>query len=109
MRTLKVIKLQYPCTTQSPIRGFLSSVTTSVGASDYLQIENIPSCSSPALPESSQNGGGLQFSEKVATPGKLVTMTLNLLHGHADGDSIYGTCILSTIKVTIKNFDIAAM
>ncbi|VDL64765.1 unnamed protein product, partial [Hymenolepis diminuta] len=78
-------------------------------ASDYLQIENIPSCSSPALPESSQNGGGLQFSEKVATPGKLVTMTLNLLHGHADGDSIYGTCILSTIKVTIKNFDIAAM
>ncbi|VUZ38768.1 unnamed protein product [Hymenolepis diminuta] len=34
-------------------------------ASDYLQIENIPSCSSSALAETSQSGGGLEFSKKL--------------------------------------------
>ncbi|VDL63880.1 unnamed protein product [Hymenolepis diminuta] len=77
-------------------------------ASDYLQIENIPSCSSPALAETSQSGGGLEFNKKVATPGELVTLNLNLLHGHAEGDSINGACLLSTIDVATKNFGTAA-
>uniref|UniRef100_A0A0R3SZK0 Cupin n=1 Tax=Hymenolepis diminuta TaxID=6216 RepID=A0A0R3SZK0_HYMDI len=50
----------------------------------------------------------LQFSKEVAAPGELVIMTPNLPHGHTDGDSINGTCLLSTIDVAIKNSDTAA-
>ncbi|VDL65183.1 unnamed protein product [Hymenolepis diminuta] len=50
----------------------------------------------------------MRFSKKVAAPGELVIMTLNLPHVHADGDSINGTCLLSTIDVAIKKSDTAA-
>ncbi|VUZ43188.1 unnamed protein product, partial [Hymenolepis diminuta] len=76
-------------------------------ATDYLQIENIQSCSSPTLAKISQNGGGLQFSKKVVAPGELVNITLNLTHGYTIGDNITDTCLLRTIDVAMENFNTA--
>ncbi|VDN98298.1 unnamed protein product [Rodentolepis nana] len=83
-------------------------------ATDYLQIENIQSCSSPAIAKTSQNeggrggegeGGGFQLSRRVAAPGEMVNMTLNLTRAYSTGDKMTGTCLLSTIDVATKNFN----
>ncbi|VDN96091.1 unnamed protein product [Rodentolepis nana] len=83
-------------------------------ATDYLQIENIQSCSSPAIAKASQieggrggegGGAGFQLSRRVAAPGEMVNMTLNLTRVYSTGDKMTGTCLLSTIDVATKNFN----
>ncbi|KAL5106065.1 Alpha-2-macroglobulin-like protein 1 [Taenia crassiceps] len=74
-------------------------------ASDFLEMENLHACSSPALAETNKNGEGLRFEKKLVAPGERVNISLKVPTGVQSDDKIANTCLLSMIDVATKNFD----
>eukprot|EP00108_Taenia_solium_P005127 TsM_001177100 transcript=TsM_001177100 gene=TsM_001177100 len=74
-------------------------------ASDFVELENLHACSSPALAATNGNGEGLWFDKKSVAPGERVNISLKVSTGIESDEKIANTCLLSMIDVATKNFD----
>ncbi|EUB63193.1 Murinoglobulin-2 [Echinococcus granulosus] len=75
-------------------------------ASDFVKIDGLLACSSPAMAEI-EHGGGLQFDKQLVSPGEKVSASLKLLPGKIGNKTFTNTCLLSIIDVSSKQFDTA--
>ena len=75
-------------------------------ASDFVRIEDLGSCASPAIARTLEEGGGLRFDRQLVAPGEKVGLSMKVSTGKASGDeSVSSTCLLSVADVATKLFD----
>ncbi|KAH9281787.1 Alpha-2-macroglobulin-like protein 1 [Echinococcus granulosus] len=86
-------------------RGVAYVVVEGQMASDFVAIDNLYACSSPALAETNGNGEGMWFDKKLIVPGEEVKMSLKVSTGIGSVEELANTCLLSVVDVATKNFD----
>ncbi|KAL5104601.1 Alpha-1-macroglobulin [Taenia crassiceps] len=73
-------------------------------ASDFVKIDGLQACSSPAMAET-ERGGGLQFDKQLVLPGENVSISLAVPNGKKSNEDFANTCLLSIGDVSLKQLD----